>query len=349
MYLALPRILRGLGESLLALAAGLGAGAVLIGVFGHDPVKAYYYMFSGSLSDLSGLAESLAYAMPLMLTGLAFAISVRAGLFNIGAEGQLYMGALGAVIFGGLLRMPPWLHPLATMAGAMGMGVLWSSIPAILKIYRGVHEVISTIMLNWTSYYVTMYLTLYRLADPLRAERSVEVLESSRLPQLVAGTGLTWGFVVAAIFSAAAHLFLYVTRQGFEMRIVGLNPDAARYAGIGVRRALLASFAIGGAAAGLAGCLQIIGRPPSYALYGTLGNVFGLGFTGIGVALIGRNTPLGIVAASVLYGVILNGGRYMEFYAGVSSELVAALTGAIVVLLSMPEILRILEKRLAGR
>jgi len=330
--------------SFLALVIGLVAGAFLMAIYGYDPWLAYSALFKGAFGTLPDFAETLSFAVPLMLTGITFAIGVKAGLFNIGAEGQMYLGALGAVIAGAYLHLPPVVHVIVATLAAMIIGALWSIGPALLKIWRGVHEVISTIMFNWIAFYMTMYFALYHFAEPGRAEKTVSVLSSARYTVLVKGASLTSFIFVAMLFCVAVFLFLTMTKAGYELKLQGTNPDAARYAGVNPKRIVITSFIIGGLAAGLAGASQVLGRPPTWALYGTLGNVAGLGFDGIGVALIGRNHPLGIILASIFFGALKNGGRYMEYTAGVYSELVEAINGLIIIALAVPEVVAAIER-----
>lgn len=338
LRIEIKRISSSILLSLAIFILGLGIGAILMIIFGYNPVKAYKALFSGSLFVKGGLAETISFSVPLMLSALTFAISARAGLFNIGAEGQIYMGAIGGVIAGAFLSLPFPLHLVVTSLVAMFFGAMWSFIPALLKFYRGVNEVISTIMFNWISTYLTMYLALNVLYDPYRAERTVTVLPTARYPQLVQYSSLTTAIFASLILCVIFYVILFKTKMGYELRVYGLNPDAARYSGISHKRVVLYSFLLGGLAAGLAGGILVTGRPPTFALYGTLGNVSGYGFDGIGVALIGRNHPIGIVLSAFLIAMLRNGGRYMEFQAGVYSELVRAIIGIIVIVLAIPEI-----------
>ncbi|RLG83443.1 MAG: ABC transporter permease [Thermoprotei archaeon] len=346
MWPRLKYALREVGLSLLAMGIGLGFGALLMAIYGYDPILAYKALFRGAFGDITEIAETLAFSIPLMLTGLTFAIGVKAGLFNIGAEGQMYLGAIGAVAFGGLLSLPHGIHVAVAALGAMLFGALWSVGPALLKIYRGVHEVISTIMFNWIAYWFVMYLALHVLVDPNRSERTIPVAETARFSVLLKGSTLTGAIYVAIAFCIVVYLFLSLTKIGFELRLLGANPTAAQYAGVNPKKVIFLSFLIGGLAAGLAGGLQIIGRPPAWALYGTLGNVLGLGFAGIGVALIGRNNPIGVVLAAIFYGALQHGGRYMEYEAGVCSELIGAISGLIIIALSVPEVVTLIRLRL---
>jgi len=340
----LSKIVTDISQSLLALVAGLLAGALLMVAYGYDPLLAYSVLFRGAFGSITDFAESLSFAVPLMLTAITFAIGVKAGLFNIGAEGQAYMGAIGAVIAGAFLTLPSGIHLAVTVIFAMLLGALWAVVPALLKITRGVHEVISTIMFNWIAYHLAMYLVLYHLSGPGRAEVSLPVKETARFTVILSGASLTTVIYVAVAFCIATYLFLSATKAGYELKLLGENPDAARYAGVNAKKVVFSSFIIGGFAAGLAGATQVMGRPPTWALYGTLGNVMGLGFDGIGVALIGRNNPIGIIIAAIFFGALANGGRYMEPYSGVCSELVRAINGLIIIALAFPEIIAMIKR-----
>jgi len=335
--------IRSITESGVAVAIGLVVGALLMLAFGFDPLRAYAALFAGAFGSTAGILESLAFATPLMVTAVTFAVGVRAALFNIGAEGQMYIGAMGATIVGGAILLPAGIHPVVATIVAMCLGALWALPAAVLKIWRGVHEVVSTIMLNWIALWFVTYLIRNYFSEPGRAERAVPALPTARYP--IMGQTLTTVIVVVVVFCIAVTILLWRTGIGFELRLVGDNPEAAKYAGASSSRAILTSFLVGGLAAGLAGASQILGRPPSYTLYATLGNLINLGFDGIGVALIGRNHPIGGIFAAIFYGGLAHGGRFMEYNVGVASELVDAINGIIVIALAMPEIVAIIRRR----
>lgn len=332
-------------QSGVGVLLGLLLGALLMVIFRYDPIIAYYWLFRGAFGSISDIMETLAFATPLMLTAVTFAIGVKTGLFNIGAEGQMYLGALGAAAAAGAITLPAGLHLAVATAFGMFLGALWAIPAALLKMWRGVHEVISTIMFNWIASHFTIYLIIYYLAEPGRAERTAPALPGARYPILMEGSSLTAVVFVAIAFCIGIYIYLWGTKAGYELRLVGANPDAANYAGISSRRVMLLSFVLGGLAAGLAGASQIIGRPPAWSLYATLGNVITLGFDGIGVALIGRNHPIGGIFAAVFYGGLRHGSRLMEYRAGVYSELVRAISGLIIVALAIPEIVAIIRRR----
>lgn len=311
--------------------------------WGYNPWPAYRVLFQESFGNTYGLASALANATPLILTGLAFSVGARAGLFIIGAEGMMYMGAMAAVATS-LLRLPSGFHPLLTLAMAALAGILWGMIPALLRALRGVHEVISTIMFNWLAHFLAFYLVANVLVDPVRAEKTVSVARTARLPLLVRGTDLSLGIVVAVGCALIFYIWLWHTVRGYELRAAGANPEAARYAGVSPKTTVLLVFTLAGAAAGLAGAVETMGRPPTYAVYSGLTNIAGFGFDGIGVAMIGRIHPLGIIPAAVFYGGLQAGARLMQMWAKVPFEMVRTVQGVIVLALALPELIRVFRR-----
>ena len=292
---------------MIAGLIGLAIGAVIMLMYGYDPVAAYISLFRGSFGSVYSWAESLANATPLILTALTFAVAMRGGLFNIGAEGQLYIGALAAVAVS-LIHLPHPLHVIVALLAAMLAGMIWSLPVAFLKLGRGVHEVISTIMFNWIAHFFAFYLIANVLTDPKRGEKTISIAETSRLARILPDTSLNYGLLVAVVSAVVVLFLLWRTTGGFDLRVSGFNPDAARYAGISRRRQVLTVFLIGGATAGLAGAVQVMGRPPTYAVMSGLPQFVNLGFDGIGVAMIGRNHPIGIIFAAIFFGGLLVGG-----------------------------------------
>jgi simple sugar transport system permease protein len=329
-------------EGVVAAAAGFAIGAILMALWGFDPAKAYVALYIGSFGDRYALTSTLADATPLILTGLTFAIGVRSGLFNIGSQGQIFIGAIAAV-GASFLPFPPGARLVSSLLLGMMAGALWSLPAALLKATRGVHEVISTIMLNWIAWYLSLYLAATALVDPNRAEKTIGIARGARLVPFMPGTDLTPSIFISIIFAVIIYWVLWHTALGYEIRAVGLNPTAARYGGIRPAVVLSLSFVLGGISSGLAGASQIIGRPPTYALYGDLSNVANLGFDGIAVALVGRNHPFGAIIAAVLMGALSSGARAMQIYASVPLEMVRVVQGAIILALAIPELLRLFE------
>jgi len=332
-------------ESLIAVLIGFLGGAILMVAFGYDPILAYSALLRGSILSIDGILESLANAIPLMLTGLTFAIGVRSGYFNVGAEGQAYMGAIGAVIIGGAVYLPPAIHLVIATLFAMLLGALWSLPVSALKAWRGVHEVVSTIMLNWIALFLVRYLIEYHYYEPGRAERALPALQTARYDVL--GASLTSIIYVAIGFILFTYFLLWRSTIGYELRLTGSNPEAARYVGVSSVKVVFLNFFIGGLAAGLAGASQVLGRPPAWTIYKTLGNVINLGFNGIGVALIGRNNPVGMIFSAIFLGILLYGARFMQ-YQGIDPDLTVAINGIIVVSLSLPELYILIKRFVAG-
>ena len=330
-------------QSAFAVAIGLLIGAVLMLVFRFDPVAAYLALFQEAFGNPLGLMESLANATPLMASAITFQVGMRAGVFNIGAEGQAYMGAIGAIVLGSFFALPLGIHAAVATLFAMLLGAAWALPAALLKVLRGVHEVISTIMLNFVSFWLVLFLLRNYLSDPGRAEQALPAQETARYP--VIGETLTAVIFVSIAACVIVYVFLWRTGMGYELRLAGDSPEAARYAGISSSKTIILSFVVGGLAAGLAGATQVLGRPPSWTVELTLDNLVNVGFSGIGVALIGRNHPIGAILAAIFYGGLLNGGRFMEYVAKVPSELVLAVNGLIVAALSTPQIFAIVRKR----
>jgi simple sugar transport system permease protein len=301
---------------------------------------AYGALFSGAFGGSGPLSETIVAATPLMLTGLGVALGFRAGLFNIGAEGQLLAGGLLAGLAGFSLRgLPVVIHlPLALLAGLAG-GALCGFVPGILKARTGAHEVITTIMLNYVVTNLALYLlssSLYRRPgriDPI----SKVVAVPARLPHL-AGQGLRLhaGVIVALLAAAGVAWLLNRSTWGFELRVAGANPDAALTAGIDVGRATVVAMVLSGALAGLAGANQVLGVQLSLAP----GFSAGLGFDAITVALLGRASPVGVVLAALLFGALRAGGLNMQAATGTPIDIVTVVQSLIVIFVAAPALVR---------
>jgi general nucleoside transport system permease protein len=303
----------------------------------------YLALFEGSLGSLSAFSETLTAAAPLTLAGLGIALAFRAGLFNIGAEGQLILGGMAAVVVGFALKgMPAYVHlPLALLAGAL-VGALWASIAGWLRAATGAHEVITTIMLNL----IALRLTDYLLKNPLiqKAGRSdpisESVLPSAELPRLLAWVDpnlrVHAGIILVVIAVLVVYWLLFHTTIGFEFRSSGANPDAARYAGMRSSLIIVLVMASAGALAGLAGANQVLG------VLGRASPGFsgGAGFDAIAVALLGRSHPFGVLLAGLLFGALQAGGRQMQIDAGVSLDLIAIIQALIIIFMAAPMLVR---------
>ena len=281
---------------------------------GRDPFAAFASMLGGGLGSLRAIGDASVKISVLTLTGLSVAVAFSVGLFNTGAEGQLVVGAICAAWIGQAVELPAPLHlPLALAAAALGGG-LYGVIPAWLKVRRGVHEVISTIMLNWIAIHlVENWLVLGPLAarsteSSLSLPGTRQIAESAELPRFLAGSELGAGIVIALGAAALLAFLLDRTWLGFELRATGSSVEASRTAGIDVASRTCIAMGLAGACAGLAGALLILGVHKQYP------SVFhaGYGFDGIAISLIGANHPLGVLASALFFGVIRAGGTRLQ-------------------------------------
>lgn len=328
-------------ESVLAAVVGLLIGALAMWLWGYDPWGAYATMLKGAFGNGWGLSDSAALATPLILTALTFSICLRAGMFNIGAEGQVLIGGL-AVITAGYFSLPPGLHHIVALVFAMIAGAIWSIGPALLKLTRGVHEVISTIMFNWLAHFLVLFMIGNVVVNPQSADQSIQIPSTAWFPKLVRGTDLTYALFVSIAFALIIYFILWHTAIGYEVRAAGLNPTAARYGGINSKRTILLSFILGGIGAGLAATMIILGSSPNHAMFRGHGQLTNVGFDGMAVAMVGRNHPIGILISAMFFGGLTAGGRLMQLGTSrVPVEMVRLVMGVIVLTMSVPELVRV--------
>lgn len=329
----------------LAVFTAFVIGAVIIMLTGASfgqMIDAYVALFKGSVGSLRAISQTLTEATPLILTGLAVAIAFRAGLFNIGGEGQLLIGGMTATIVGFSFTGLPWfVHlPLALIAGILG-GAAWGFVPGFLKAKTGAHEVIVTIMMNYIAYRLVDYLlkTSFIQREGRNDPISKNIESSAELPKLLSWLDPAMKVHLGLFIALAAAFFvwwlLFRTNTGFEFRAVGANPSAARYAGMSVTKVYILVMVIAGGLAGLAGSGQILGvldrASPGFNA--------GLGFDGIAVALLGRSNPFGVVLAALLFGGLNAGGQYMQANANVGIDLISVIQALIIIFVAAPALI----------
>ncbi|NMC79270.1 MAG: ABC transporter permease [Chloroflexi bacterium] len=316
--------------SIFAILVALAIGAVLIALSGIDPLKAYGYMLEGSFGNLYGFGETLSRFVPLLFTGLGFAVAFNSGFFSIGAEGQLYMGALGAAIAATLIHgLPAPLHITLTLLVGFAFGAVWSFIAGVLKVTIGANELINTMMLNYVAILIVELLVQGPLKDPnSMTPQTVAVADTAKLPYIIPGTRLHLGFILALLAAYATYYFMYRTPYGYQLRTIGANPRAAAYAGIGIAGGTLLAAALSGGLSGLGGAVELMGS--QFRLLS--GFSPGYGLDGIGVAVMGRNKPIGIVMAALLFAVIRVGAGAMQRGIGVPSPLLSVIQGLLIVI-----------------
>jgi ABC-type uncharacterized transport system permease subunit len=338
------------GRILEALRLALGNvaqayGALYEGAFGNpvDILEAIGRSLGGEglepvLKAVRGPSDSMVQSVPYIFAGLAVALGFRAGLFNIGAEGQIGVGWIAAVIAGfAFTGLPMIIHlPLAIMVGAIAGG-LWSAIAGFLRARTGAHEVITTIMLNYISFRLSEWLLCGPLEHIQGTCRTQEIAPSAYLPRFLDHPATVhWGFPLALVAAAATGWFLFKTTWGYELRTVGANPDAARYGGMSVTRTWVLAMFLSGCLAGLAGVSQGLGISHNVAL----GFRAGYGFDAIALALLGKSHPTGVVAASIIFGVLRAGAARMQSVAGVPTEIVQIVQALVIVFIAAPAIIR---------
>ena len=309
------------------LAFLVGAGIMLL--TGHDPLQGYAALFQGALGKPRALGNTLAKTVTLCLTGLAMSVAAKAGVFNVGGEGQLYMGAMAAAVVGAQVTgVPAWMVTVLSLLAAMLAGGLYALLPGALKVRWKVDEVITTIMLNSVAIYFCSYLA----NGPLKtAERGIatgtdSILKAAAFTPLIKLSNLTTGVFYAAVVALLVWYLMSRSSIGFEMRLTGENDRFARYGGVHTGKLMLWSMVLSGAICGLVGMLEVFGLHKRFLT--TVSNEFY--FDGMLVAMIMRYNPFGVILMSFFFAILNIGSKSMELSAGVSSELVLIVQSIII-------------------
>jgi simple sugar transport system permease protein len=330
----------------IAVLAAFLVGSVFVVAIGDNPLETYGLLVGSALWWPDGIGYTLFLATPLIFTGLAVAVAFRAGLLNIGAEGQLYIAAFATAWTGIVLgSLPPViLIPLCLVAAVVAGGI-WGGIPGLLKARFGSHEVINTIMMNFIAIALVSYFTQYHYrvpGDPIL--QSAPISANAHIPRLGAmipglpvRIPLNVSFLLALAACGAVYFFLWRTKWGYEIRATGSNPSAAEYGGISVRRQIVLAMAISGALAGMVGINEVLGYRHRY--YDGFSDNYG--FTGIAVALLGRNHPVGVIFAALLFAVLTRGGIPVDaFTRNVTKDIVQILQATIILFVAAEAVFR---------
>ena len=357
------KLLREILFPLIAVVAAFVVGGIVVFIIGDSPIQTYKLLIGSAFSWPDGIGYTLSYATPLIFTGLAVAVAFRCGLLNIGAEGQLYVAAFAAawvgIKFGGITVAAPGgpavntpyanlpmliLLPLCCIA-AMGAGAIWGGIPGLLKAKFGSHEVINTIMLNFIAVALVSYFTQYHYKIPGDAiMQSAEISPKAHIarlgkfiPGLPERIPLNLAFILAILACVFVYVLLWKTKWGYEIRATGQNPSAAEYGGISIRKQIILAMAISGGLAGMVGINEVLGY--RYRYYD--GFSANYGFVGIAVALLGRNHPVGVFIAAILFAILLRGGIFVDaFTMHVSKDIVDMLQGIVIVFVAAEAMFR---------
>ncbi|MCG8333355.1 MAG: ABC transporter permease [Proteobacteria bacterium] len=330
----------------VSVFAAILVGSVLILAIGENPLAVYWIFFKNSLFSISGIGYTLFYATPLIFTGLAVAVGFQCGLFNIGAEGQLYVATMAvtlvAIYLGGLSAW--FLIPICFVTSFV-VGGLWGGIPGFLKARFGGHEVINTIMMNMIAYSLVNYLVVGPFHRKGTSVLETEFIsEAARIPRMhdlipiiPERIPLNFGFFIALLACLATYLLLWKTKWGYEIRAVGISGSVSKYAGINVKRNIVLAMFIAGGFAGMVAIHEVMGY--RYTYHDSFSQ--GAGFVGIAVALLGRNHPVGVILAALLFGALNRGSLFLDLHFDkLSKDLVMVLQGTIVLFVATDKFFR---------
>lgn len=338
--------------TLIAIVIGFIVGAILLTAIGVNPGEAYAKLFNGVFSKPKFFTYSIVYAAPLIFTGLSVAFSFRTGVFNIGAEGQYVVGSLAAAVIGILCPMPPVIHAIVCLLAAGLAGALWGAIVGVLKVKKGINEVLSYIMFNWIAFYLSNFVVnLKAVHTDQGAEASKNILASASIKMPAAVAKLTgcsdvhWGIVMAIIAAIILWFVMTKTTFGYQLRAVGFSRTAAEYAGISSNRVFLASMSISGLLSGLGGAVQLLGmsqRIPQFAAQESYG------FQGITVALIGATNPLGCIFSGWFYGAMKYGGNKLTVIQ-VPNEVVNIIMGTVIIFIAIAPVFKSILTKMTSK
>lgn len=344
----MKNLLTELMYSLIAVVAAFLVGGIIVWLVGDSPMLVYELFFSSAFGSVDGFSYTLFYATPLIFTGLAVAVAFKCGLLNIGAEGQLTVAAFATAWVGLMLPgWPAWIVVILAGLAAIIVGGAWAGIPGVLKARFGAHEVITTIMMNFIAVAIVSYLTQYhyrKQGDPILetlpiAEMKDGALVGPHIPRmhaLLAPFGINFpehvplniAFLLAVAVCGLVYVFLWKTKWGYELRAVGINPSAAEYGGISISRNIVLAMAMSGMLAGMVGINEVLGY--RYRYYD--GFSAGYGFAGIAVALLGRNHPVGVLFAAILFGALDRSKLFIDIFTDKVSKDWTVILQAIVIL-----------------
>ena len=331
--------------TLIAIIIGFIIGAIFLVTVGISHIEAYGKLIDGVFGKPKFMIWTLVYAAPLIFTGLSVAFSLRTGVFNIGAEGQFVVGAMAACACGIILKLPPVLHAIVCILAAAAAGFLWSYLVGLLKVKRGIHEVLSFIMFNWLAFYLSNFLvnteTLHKEGS---GEATKNVLDSARIlfPEGILKalncTGANWGFILAIVAAVAMWIIIEKTTLGYKLKAVGFNKDAATFGGINANKSILTALGISGALAGVGGAVQILGMAGRISQFA---GQEGYGFQGITVALIAGSNPLGCILSGIFYGAMKYGGAKLTMV-GAPEEVIDIIMGCVIIFIAISGVFKAL-------
>ncbi len=316
--------------TVIAVLLAFTVVGIILALTGRNPAEAFYYLLKGSFGSVYNIANTMSRVIPLAIAATAFLVGAKSGVFNVGIEGQLLLGALASAIVGYIIKVPKVIHlPLMLLAGCAAGG-LYALFPAWLKAYRGVNEILSTIMLNYPAFHFTHYMVTKVLPIEGVVPATPFIADTARFSSLIADTRLHGGIFVMFLVAFLAYFLLKRTAVGYEMRAVGTNKDAARFHGIPVEKRMVLAFFLSGALAGLAGAVEVAGVHYRYL------DQFspGYGYDSITVAMVGLLNPFGVIISATLFGALKTGILDMAVYTEIPRQLVTLINGIVVLFIA---------------
>jgi simple sugar transport system permease protein len=361
----IPSSLQELIFPLIAVVAAFIVGGIIVWMVGDSPLLVYELFFTSAFGSVDGIGYTLFYATPLIFTGLAVAVAFKCGLLNIGAEGQLTVAAFATAWVGLVLpNSNPYLVTILAMIAAVVVGGLWAGIPGVLKAKFGAHEVITTIMMNFIAVGIVTYFTQYhykRQGDPILETLPIAEIKDGaligphipRMSSVLSWVGINFperlplniAFFLALLMCFLVYVFLWKTKWGYELRSVGISGTAAEYGGISITKNVILAMVISGGLAGMVGINEVLGY--RYRYYDGFSASYG--FTGIAVALLGRNHPVGVLLSAILFGALIRSGLFIDIFTDhVSKDWVVILQAIIILFVACEAIFRGGTRRLLG-
>lgn len=344
--------------TIISILLGLIVGAVVLLVSGYNPLEAYKALIEGISKSPRNIGWAIVNSTPIILTGLGVCFAFKTGLFNMGAEGQFIIGSVVGYLIAYALPLPPILHPIVAILLAMLAGALYGALAGWIKSKFGIHEVISTIMLNWVAFYFSNFVA-YKYLKP-NSMATFDVIDTAKITLVSKKTAKTmgpffskffkapihWGIILAIVAVIIVWYILNKTVLGYELKAVGLNREASEYGGINAGKKIVQSMAISGAICGLAGATQILGFTYAISVTSAMDNY---GFDGLAVSLLASNNPIGVIFSGLFFGSLKYAGSNLQRVLGVPSELINIIIGTIILFTSVPLIFRIIRAKRRNR
>lgn len=343
--------------TIISILLGLLVGALVLVIAGFDPIEGFKNLFLGVFKSPRNMGWAIVTSTPIILTGLGVAFAFKTGLFNMGAEGQFIIGTIVGFLVGYNLNLPPVILPIVAIILAMIIGAIYGAIAGFVKAKFGIHEVISTIMLNWIAFYFQNFV-VYRFRQP-NSMSSFDVADNAKITLFTDAAKrfdgffskffrapIHWGTIIAIVAVIIVWYILNKTTLGYELKAVGLNKEASQYGGINAGNKIIQSMAISGAICSLAGVTQVLGFTYNLSILSSMQN---FGFDGLAVSLLASNNPIGVIFSGLFFGSLKYAGGNLQRTMGVPSEIISIIIGTIILFTAVPLVFRIIKAKMRNK